>query len=252
VLALIGIAAAILVPSLSSAFTVYHLERAAEDLQMRLARTRLRAMELGVPCAFTYRPNNDQFMTWACEPLNLSTDAYGAASPLVLTGDAFDRHTYELNDKADNREFRFLPASLDEALAAMGLRHESRSIMDLSGSGASVAASSILSRPKLGLVAPSLRSTAALQIPGLQLGDVADPIVFEPDGTVDRDSIIRIADLSHRYAEITIHALTGAIMASEVLAAEDLVAGATTAPARKGFVAPSRSREVTTDAGGAE
>jgi prepilin-type N-terminal cleavage/methylation domain-containing protein len=251
VLALIAIAAAILVPSLSSAFTLYHLERAGEDLRTRLGRTRLQAMELGVPCAFTYRPNNDQFMTWACEPLNLNADMYGSGSPAVRSGDAYDRHYYALNDKADNREFRFLASSSEEALAAMGLRHQSRSLMELSGS-ASIGSSSLLSRPKMGLVSPSVRSSAALQIPGLQLGDVAEPIVFEPDGTVDRDAIIRIADLSNRYVEITVHGLTGTVSCSEVLAAEDLASAGGTSTARRGFVAPSRSRETGAIAGGGE
>src|SRR5262245_4595567 len=254
VLALIGIAAAILVPSLSSAFTVYHLERASEDLQARLIRTRLQAMEWGVPYAFTYRPNNDQFMTWACEPLDTNAATFGTSTSTPQVTDAYDRRVYELNDKDDNREFRFLSTSLDEALGSMGLGHEGRSVIEQAGSGSSVGSSSVLSRRKLGLVAPSIRSTAALQIPSLQLGDVAEPVVFEPDGTVDRDVIIRIADLSNRYVEITIHALTGMVSTSEVLSPEDLAAsGAVTtvsAPARTGFVAPSRSREVRT--GGAQ
>jgi prepilin-type N-terminal cleavage/methylation domain-containing protein len=250
VLAVIALAAAIIVPSVSSAFTVYHLERAAEDLRTRLARTRLQAMEWGVPYAFTYKPNNDQFITWACEPLYTNDGTY-VAVPSQPT-DVYDRHVFELNDKDDNREFRFLSASLEEALSSMGLSHEGRSLGQLAV-GTSPGTSAVLSRRKLNLVSPSTRSTAALQVPGLQLGDVAEPIVFEPDGTVDRDAIIRMADLSNRYVEITIHGLTGSISASEVLTPEQLAASgiaAGSATARKGFVAPSRSREVSTQSGG--
>jgi prepilin-type N-terminal cleavage/methylation domain-containing protein len=244
VMALLGIAAAILVPSVGSAFTVYHLERASEDLQARLIRTRLQAMEWGVPYAFTYRPNNDQFMTWACEPLVTNSSVVSGTTTSSQLVDAYDRRVFELNDKEDNREFRFLSTALDEALGSMGMGHEGRSVVDQVGSGASVGSSVVLSRRKLGLVAPSIRSTAALQIPSLQVGDVVEPIVFEPDGTVDRDAIIRIADSSNRYVEITIHALTGAVSSSEVLSGDQLAAaGSVTVPARTGFVTPSRSRE---------
>jgi hypothetical protein len=252
-LALIAIAAALLMPSVNSAFATYHLERAAEDLQFRIAHTRLQAMELGVPYAFTYRTENDEFMTWACEPLNVSDGLYGsgstAAASAVTSGDAYDRHFYELNDKPDNREFRFLASSLDEALTAMGLDYEARTLMAATTSAESVAASSVLSQQKLGLVAGSMRSIASLQIPGLQLGDVMEPLVFEPDGSADRDAIIRVADRSNRYVEITVHALTGAITNSGALSVQNLVA---TAERRTGFVAPSRSREVRQGSGGAQ
>ena len=253
VLAVIGIAAAILVPTVSSAFTIYHLERASEDLQSHLLHTRLQALELGIPYAFTYRPGSDQFMVWACEPLELDTALATSGSTSVATisarqsGDSYDRHVYELNDRTDNREFRFMSASLDEALLGMGLSHEARAAVVVGTSAQSAASSSLLSQQKLGLITPSLRSVAALQVPGLQLGEVAEPIVFEPDGTADRDAIIRLADRSNRYVEITVHALTGAITASDVLSAEQL--GATRAvhvsvDQPRGFMGPSRSREV--------
>lgn len=254
VLALIAIAAALLMPSVNAAFATYHLERAAEDVQYRIAHTRLQAMELGVPYAFTYRAENDQFMTWACEPLTV-TGLYGtgvtstAAASAVASGDAYDRHFYELNDKPDNREFRFLASSLDEALTAMGLDYEARSLMAATTSAESVAASSVLSQQKLGLVAGSTRSVASLQIPGLQLGDVIEPIVFEPDGSADRDAIIRVADRSNRYVEITVHGLTGAITSSGALSVQNLVSAA---EPRTGFVQPSRSREVRQDSGRAQ
>jgi type II secretory pathway pseudopilin PulG len=255
VLALIALAAALLVPSVNSAFATYQLERAAEDLQYRIAHTRLQAMELGVPYAFTYRAENDQFMTWACEPLSV-TGLYGtgatstASASAVASGDAYDRHYYELNDKPDNREFRFLATSLDEALTAMGLDHEARNLMAATTSSQSIAGSSLISQQKLGLVAASSRSVASLQIPGLQLGDVMEPIVFEPDGSADRDAIIRVADRSNRYVEITVHALTGAITSSGTLTVEDLVT--TAAQPRTGIVVPTRSREVRQGAGGAQ
>jgi prepilin-type N-terminal cleavage/methylation domain-containing protein len=254
VLVLIGIAAALLIPSVSAAFSTYQLERAAEDLQIRIAHTRLQAMELGVPYAFTYRAETDQFMTWACEPLS-STGLYAgatstAAASAVASGDAYDRHFYELNDKPDNREFRFLASSLDEALTAMGLDYEARTLMAVTTSAESVAGSSVLSQQKLGLVAASSRSVASLQIPGLQLGDVMEPIVFEPDGSADRDAIIRVADRSNRYVEITLHSLTGAITSSGTLTVENLVT--TAAQPRKGVIVPTRSREVRQGSGGAQ
>jgi hypothetical protein len=97
------------------------------------------------------------------------------------------------------------------------------------------------------MVSPSLRSIAALQIPGLQLGDVAEPIVFEPDGTADRDAIIRLADRSNRYIEITLHGITGAVTVSEVIFSEELAAtssGTASEQQPRGWTSPSRSREV--------
>ncbi len=171
-----------------------------------------------------------------------------AAASAVASGDAYDRHFYELNDNSDNREFRFLSSSLDEALTAMGLDYEARSLMAATTSGTSAAGSSLLSQQKLGLVAASSRSIASLQIPGLQLGDVLEPIVFEPDGTADRDAIIRVADRSNRYVEITVHALTGAITSSGALSVGNLVT--TAAQPRTGVVTPTRSREVRQGSGG--
>jgi len=250
VLALIGVAAAMLAPTLTSAFTGYHLERAAEDLQTRLIRTRLQAIDLGVPYAFAYRPDTDQFMTWACEPLDIEQGLAGtmASSPLAAvaaSGDAYDRRHFELNDRPDDPEFRFLSVASDEALGAAGLGFEARA-GNAAATSASVAASNLLSRDKLGLVAPSTRSIAAVQVAGLQLGDMAEPLVFEPDGTVDRDAILRIADRSGRFVEITVHGLTGAITAStaQALAESGLDTVVTTVPTRAGIAAPTRSREV--------
>src|SRR5262249_19235791 len=159
-------------------------ERAAEDLQYRIARTRLEAMDTGVAYAFTYRPENDQFMTWACEPLNLTPATLGgqgsASVSATASGDAYNRRYFELNDKPDSREFRFLNSDLTEPLAGMGLSYEARASLGPTGS-AGVAGSSLLSQRKLALATASTRSIAALQIPALQLGDVAQPIVFEPD-----------------------------------------------------------------------
>lgn len=262
VMVLIGIAAAIAVPAVNSAFVIYHLERGAEDFQYRISHTRLQAMETGVPYAFTFRPESDQFIVWACEPLNLNAAQSGtgtistAVAGAVASGDAYDRHYFTLNDKPENQEFRFLTASLDESLASMSLSHEGR-IGQVGGtSGDSVAASSILSQRKLGLVAPSIRSMAALQIPGLQLGDVVEPVVFEPDGTADRDVIIRIADRTNRYVELTIHSLTGAITVSNVLSPDDFPtsgqSATTVVQQRTNFVTPSRSREIRQGIGGGQ
>jgi prepilin-type N-terminal cleavage/methylation domain-containing protein len=251
VLALIGIAAALLAPSLTSAFAGYHLERAAEDLQTRLIRTRLQSIDLGVPYAFSYRPDTDQFMTWACEPLDIQQGFAGtsmAGSPLAAvaaSGDAYDRRYFELNDRADDREFRFLSVSSSEALGAAGLGFEARGGTSAANS-ASVAASDLLSRDKLGLLVPSTRSIAAVQVAGLQLGDMAEPLVFEPDGTADRDAILRIADRSGRFVEVNVHGLTGAITASpaQAIAESGMDTVVTTVPARAVMTAPTRSREL--------
>src|SRR5437667_52187 len=83
-------------------------------------RTPLQAMEQGVPYAFTYRPENDQFMIWACEPLSLNSATFGAGtvSGGSVTGgiisDVYDRHDFELNDRPDNRQFHFLSTRLSE------------------------------------------------------------------------------------------------------------------------------------------
>ena len=255
VLALIGLAAAILIPSVSGSFAVYHIERAGEDLQNRLTHTRLQAMEAGVPYAFSFRPETDQFLTWACEPLNISQGLYGGStSPTasaVALGDAYDRHHYELNDKADNKEFRFLSFDLSEPLANMGLSASARAGTVGGTSAEGVAGSALLARHKLGLATTSARSVAALRIPGLQLGDVAPPLVFETDGSVDRDAIIRIADRSGNYIEVTIQSLTGAIAASSAKTAADAAAEGvpittTTGQPTSGIIAPSRSREIRT------
>jgi prepilin-type N-terminal cleavage/methylation domain-containing protein len=254
VLVLIGIAAAIVLPSVTVALSDFHMEQAAHDLQSRLAHIRLQAMEQGVPYAFTYRPETDQYLSWACEPLTLGLgyapahlrSAAGDAAP----ADAYDRRHFELNDRADNREFRFLAPDAAEVLGAMGLSAEARYRMGNQVSGELVASSTLLSRHKLGLVTASARSTAALQIPGLERGDVADPIVFEPDGTADRDAIIRVADRTGRYVEVSVQALTGAILASSARLVTDLVGAepsairTTTQPSRGTVGMPSRSREI--------
>ncbi len=253
VLALIGIAAAILIPSVGGSFAVYHMERAGEDLQHRLTQTRLQAMETGVPYAFSFRPEDDQFMTWACEALNISQGlhSYGTTSSAsaAASGDAYDRHYFELNNRDDNREFRFLSVNLSEPLTSMGLSSASRDGTAGLSSPDGVAASNMLARHKSGLAAVTARSMAALQIPGLQLGDVAPPLVFEPDGSVDRDAVIRIANRTGHYLEVNVQALTGSITVSSALSAEDAAAAGltvtTTASSKSGnaIAAPSRSRE---------
>ena len=254
VMALLLIIAMLLWPSVGAAFAHYHIERAAEDLQVRLAHIRLAAMEQGVPYAFTYRPDGDQFWSWACEPLDLTGGqvptavASGSSRASSATTDAYDRRYFTLNDRQDNREFRFLTASSAEALAGMGLGADVRASLAGSVSSESVAASAMLSQGKLGLVTPSARSTAALQIPNLQLQGAADPVVFEPDGTADKDVIIRVADRDNRYVEITVRGTTGAITTSSSRMISELTganasSSETTQQPRTGFVIPTRSRE---------
>jgi hypothetical protein len=244
-------------------FANYHVESAAESLQVRIARTRLHAMEQGVPYALTYQPEHDQFWTWACEPLEATGAGGGVGTSSALsssgaglaTTDAYDRRYFSLNHKADSAEFRFLGTSAGEVVQSMGMGSDVRSQSSAATSAEGVAASPMLSPTKRGLVSQSTRSLAALQVPGLQLAGTADPIVFEPDGTADKDSIIRIASRENRYVEITVHAMTGAITTSparlvaELPGAVVVRSGGSASPLPGGM--PSRPREIRSAAGGA-
>ena len=252
-LALIGIAASMLLPSVGSVLAGYHLESAGDDMQVRLARVRLAALEQSVPYAFAYQPEADRFMTWACEPLMPVTQLAGLTSgtigqPPAPGGDLYDRRQFELNDRSENREFRFLAVGMDESLVGMGLSSQARAVLAPTVSAESIAASRMLSQRKLALATISTRSLAAMQISGLELGGMSAPIVFEPDGTADRDAIIRIADRRGRYIEIMVHGLSGAITRararsiSELPGAAPLAVSDDTGP---GLTLPSRSREIT-------
>ncbi len=251
VLALILVIAAIVWPSIGSAFSGYYIERAAEDLQTRLMRTRLDAIDQAVPYAFSFRPESDQFFTWTCEPLVMdpTLTASTAVSPTAReSGDAYDRRYFQLNQRDSDAGFRFLSAAAADAIPSMGVNPDAD---PTSGgiSAQSVAASTALAQTKLGLVNGSPRSIAALTVPGMQLGDAADPIIFEPDGSADKDAVIRIADRSGRYVEIRVQGVTGAIRTSPARMVAELssgIQGSAPETPRTGLAAPGRSREIRT------
>jgi hypothetical protein len=255
VLVLIVLAAAIVWPSLQGAFAHYHVERAGDDLAARVLRTRLAAMERGVPYAMAYLPDSDQFWTWACEPVGDSFDAsvnlLGPAETAAAAADAYDRRYFSLNHQADNREFRFLSAAADELIGTMSLDAAARSGLTETTSGERVAASSMLSRSRQRLAVASTRSLAARQIPGLDLTGAADPVVFEPDGTADKDAAIRVAGRDNLYVEITVHSTTGAVTTSSARPIAELP-GATLTPSAlpPSTGMASRSREIAVPAGG--
>jgi len=257
VLALIAIIVSLFAPSLESVLATYHIERAGDDFRARLLRTRLRALENGVPYAIAYQPGKDRFVVWAIEPVVAQVDLTGTGTGLTLSSgaaaagqDVYDRHYYSLNSDESNKEFRFMSVDPLEELELVTPQDVSLSGTTANATGEELSNSRLLAATRAGLVNTSERSFAALQVPGLQLEGMATPVVFEPDGTADRDAVFRIADRRGQYVEVRLYALTGAVTVSKAKKRSEL-AGKRSAPAaageeeqKPGMLRPSHSREI--------
>ncbi len=257
VLALVGILVSLFAPSLQSVLATYHIERAGDAFRARLLKPRLRAIENGVPYAIAYQPGEDRFAVWAIEPVVAQVDLTGTGTGLTLWSgaaaaglDAYDRHYYSLNTSDSNKEFQFMSMDPLEELALVTPQDVSLTGTTAKATGEELSNSRYLAATRATLLGGSERSFAALQVPGLQPEDMATPVVFEPDGTADRDALFRIADRRGQYVEVRLHALTGAVTVSKAKKRSEL-AGSRAAPVGRraeeqepGMLRPSRSREI--------